>query len=153
MFSFFVCQRCKSVIFSSKVTFESSKSLNNLGFDFFSLIFSKSWSKREICKITSNSNSCWFDKLSFSLWERRSMEIFMIHVTHMFSIFLMPMIIFNHFIEQISEGMIWIMTACINSYSWISILTSRKYCLFECKSNFVLCFMQLLPYFFRKIFT
>ena len=112
-----VAERCECVVLASQFSLKASKCLNYLLLNFLSLCLVKSRTKRVPVQISSNSESCTLDKLGIVSWKRRSVELAKVHVTYVFSILAMSMIILNDLIKQRSKRLVGVVGASVNSDS------------------------------------
>ena len=94
----------KSVIFSLQLSIESLECLQNISFDFSSLLWSiDSRLKRVAGQISSNSNTSADDHCSLVSWEIRSIQFDIWILSDMLVCWFVTVISFNYSIEQLWE--------------------------------------------------
>ena len=132
------------IVLSFKFPSEGTACSNNLRLNFVPLVFGKFRSKREICKIAANTDSCTCYHFSVFFGEGRALKLSKVHVTGVNVPFLMPMVLQDDRIKQIREGAIRVMATSVNTDSRVHVLTSRKYCFFE---GVVMCILRIFVLF------
>lgn len=101
--------------FSFEISFESIASGNDLLHDLVSLLPGNTWTKREVSKISSNSNSSGVDHLTLLLGEISVLKTLSSHVRDVLGSWAVLVIVFNHLIEQFVELVVRIMRSSINT--------------------------------------
>jgi len=82
-----------------------------------SLFSSDSGTKREVLQVSSNSDSGGVDHGVLINRELRAVELFVVHIRMMNVSFAVTMVVLNDLVEKGSEGIVSIVTSCINSDS------------------------------------
>lgn len=137
---------------SFQISFEMFNCFLNCLFNLVSLILRESRSQWEVSQVTTHSNPCTSNKDCIFRWEGRAIQFGNIHIRNMFVSFFVTMIILNERVKEGSPFLVRISGACINSNTWVCVLTAWEDCMFKWIAWIILLIFKLIPNFSCQIF-
>jgi len=105
------------IVFTSKFPSETRKNPGNFCLHFIPLLFGDTRPKRIAGQVSTNSDSCRVNHFRLFFCEWWALQLGVVHVTHMLSIFRMFVVIFNHLVKELFKGGVRIMGTGIDTNS------------------------------------
>jgi hypothetical protein len=128
-----------------EVTFEGLEGRHNLVHDLESLLLGESGSKREVSKVTADSDSCRNDHSGIVTSDGRSVELLGIHIRDVHSVLAVLVVVLNNQIEEGSKGLVGIVRASIDTNAGVGVLAAGEDSLSEGEAELILLVLQCVP--------
>ena len=107
----------KWVVFTFELSSHARECFGDELLNLVSLILGDTWSKREVLKVSSNSDPGGHDHGSLISGEWWAVKFGVIHITDMLGSLSMLMVVLDDFVEEIREGVVGVMTSCVDTYT------------------------------------
>jgi len=133
------------VVLTSELTLERLEGLLSVILNLVSLLLGNTWAKWEFGEVTANTDTGRLDHLSILLIERWAVEFLVVHVADVLGIFVVLMVIKDHWVEEGSHLVIALVGTSIATNTRVSVLTTRENALLEGNTLRVNLIVELVP--------
>lgn len=128
-----------------EVALEGLESGDDLVHDLKSLLLGESGTKREVLKVTADSDSCRHDHSGVLSGQGGSVELLGVHVGDVLGTLAVLVVVLYNLVKEGSKDAVAVVRASINTNARIGVLAPREDGLSEGEAMLVLLISQLVP--------